>query len=278
MWIEKFTEADISFAVGMTVAEGWDSGRGSFEMLLAHDPDGCFVAKSEAGPVGMITTTRFANTGWIGNLIVRPEQRGGGIGRALMQRAIEWLEGAGIRTLCLEGDPPGVPLYKSLGFIPQSDSPRFRLDATPHIRPGDATNLDARDLAAVCDLDAAVYGDDRSRFLPLVLRDSLGAYRVPASGPLEGFLIVQPSGSRARIGPWAAMNEAAAESLLRSALSNLQGRTVVAAVPGPCLTSAQLLATHGFVRTPPSLRMVRGPVPSGGRPECLYALINGAVG
>ncbi len=278
MWIEKFTEADISFALGMTAAEGWDSSRGSFEMHIAHDPDGCFVAKSGTGPEGMITTTRFANTGWIGNLIVRPEQRGWGIGRALMQRAIEWLEGAGARTLCLEGDPPGVPLYTRLGFIAQFESPRFRLDAPPHMRAGNAAALAARDHAAVCELDAAVFGDDRSRFLTLVLRDSLGAYRAPAEGPLEGFLIVQPSGSRVRIGPWIAMNDAAAESLLQAALSHLEGRTVVAAVPGPCLLSAQLLAEHGFVRTPSSLRMVRGPAPSGGRPESLYALINGAAG
>ncbi|MBI2838068.1 MAG: GNAT family N-acetyltransferase [Acidobacteria bacterium] len=278
MWIEKLTEADISFAVGMTAAEGWDSSRGSFEMHVAHDSDGCFVAKFGTGPVGMITTTRFANTGWIGNLIVRPEQRGWGIGRALMQCAIDWLEAAEVRTLCLEGDPPGVPLYTSLGFIPQFESPRFRLDATPHIRPIDSTDLDAGDVAAVCELDAAVCGEDRSRFLALVLRDSLGAYRFPHSGLLEGFLSVQPSGSRARIGPWAASNEAAAESLLQAALANLEGRAVVVAVPGPCASSARLLATHGFVRTPSSLRMVRGPAFSSGHPESLYALINGAVG
>lgn len=278
VWVEKLTEADISFAVEMTAAEGWDSSRGSFEMHIAHDPNGCFVAKSGNGPVGMITSTRFANTGWIGNLIVRPEQRGCGIGRALMQRAIDWLEGVGARTLCLEGDPPGVPLYTRLGFIPQFESPRFRLDGTPCVRAGDAADLEARDLAAVCELDAAVSGDDRSRFIALLLRGSLGAYRVPALGPLEGFLIVQPSGSRARLGPWIAMKEAAAESLLNAALSNLEGRTVVAAVPGPCASSVQLLAAHGFVRTPSSLRMVRGPAPSGGDPKGLYALINGAVG
>lgn len=66
--VRPFTEQDIDFALTQTGREDWDATRHLFELCLAHDPDGCFVAQSLGRPIGMITTTRHARTAWIGNL------------------------------------------------------------------------------------------------------------------------------------------------------------------------------------------------------------------
>ena len=78
--LRLFRETDIDFALSETKREGWDPTRETFEIHLAHDPEGCFIAVDGDDAVGMITTTRYEKTGWIGELIVTPESRGRGIG------------------------------------------------------------------------------------------------------------------------------------------------------------------------------------------------------
>ena len=91
--IRAFTAGDLGFAAEQTAREGWASGRRDFEVYLEHDPDGCFTAWKDGRPVGMVTTTRYPASGWIGNLIVIPEERSRGLGRALMDMPFRCLSG-----------------------------------------------------------------------------------------------------------------------------------------------------------------------------------------
>jgi ribosomal protein S18 acetylase RimI-like enzyme len=111
--IRRFEPDDLDFADSQKSREGWAASRDQFELYLEHDPDGCFVAMAGDQPVGMLMTTCFGPSGWIGNLIVEPDHRGRGIGRALMEHGLDRLRGRGATTVRLEGDPPGIPLYRS---------------------------------------------------------------------------------------------------------------------------------------------------------------------
>ena len=73
--IRSFTSDDIEFALAQTAREGWHATAEQFELALVHDSDGCFMAESAGAPVGMITTTCYAVSAWIGNLIVVPDYR-----------------------------------------------------------------------------------------------------------------------------------------------------------------------------------------------------------
>lgn len=60
---------------------------------------------------------------------VAPECRGGGIGRTLMNRALEWARSAGVRTVVLgvtAGDRPARRLYESAGFLPAGELESLR--------------------------------------------------------------------------------------------------------------------------------------------------------
>ena len=100
--IRTFDRRDIDFALEQTSREGWDNTSDFFEICLKHDPDGCFIAEAGAQRVGMVTTTRYGCTAWIGNLIVPAECRRQGIGRRLMSHAMAHLSRLGVRTLRLE--------------------------------------------------------------------------------------------------------------------------------------------------------------------------------
>jgi len=85
-------------------------------------PDGVFVAESENGQVVGYVTTRLNNAsriGWIPNLAVDPAYQGKGLGRALLQHAIEFFRQRGMEVAkieTLEQNPIGQGLYPSLGF------------------------------------------------------------------------------------------------------------------------------------------------------------------
>jgi ribosomal protein S18 acetylase RimI-like enzyme len=87
-------------------------------------PDGVFVAEAAGTPghvVGYVTTrlNRAASIGWIPNLAVDPAYQGKGLGRALLDHAIEFFRTSGMQVAkieTLEQNAVGQALYASLGF------------------------------------------------------------------------------------------------------------------------------------------------------------------
>jgi predicted N-acetyltransferase YhbS len=276
--IRLFHEGDTAFALEQTAREGWDSTSATLAVHISHDPEGCFIAEVDGERAGLVTTTRYRRTGWIGNLIVPPERRGSGTGSRLMEHAIRHLESAGVGTIRLEADPMGVSIYRRLGFRDEFESPRFRREPAGAPRPGGCVPLREDDLRILAAFDEPRFGDDRARLLQLLLTGAPAAFRVPGEGKLAGYLIVQSSAAGVRTGPWVASSPQAAGELLETALAAFGDRPVILAVPGPNLACRELLASRGFLETPSSLRMIRGRGVGRGRPENVYALATGAVG
>ena len=276
--IRFFELSDIPFALEQTGREGWDATAGTFETLLAHDPGGCFIAMRDGEPAGMVTTTRYADSAWIGNVIVPPRFRKESIGTKLMQHAVRYLEDQQVRCIRLEADPLGVNIYRRLGFQDEYESPRFRNDQPLFRETQHSAPLTDRDLPAVFELDRRLFGDDRSRLLAFLFQQRMAAHRVPRAGRIAGYAFLQDSRHGYRLGPWIAESAEMARELLSIAGIGLPARPVIVAVPGVNRQGMQLLAAYGFRQTPSSLRMLRGANLARGLPDCVYGLAGGAVG
>ena len=144
--IRLFTAGDIDYALAQASREKWTTSRAWLAGLFEHEPAGCFIAEIGRHPAGMVTSTCHRETAWIGYLIVEPQHRGRGIGRALMKHTLQYLDGRGFRTVRLDADPPGVNLYRSLGFTAEGESRRFRLQAGYEPHSSGAIRLEAEDL------------------------------------------------------------------------------------------------------------------------------------
>ena len=276
--IRLLAPADLDFAVAQSEREGWTTSRAWFEALLAHDPGGCFIAEAGGERVGLATTTRFAATGWIGNLIVVPAHRRGGLGSRLFARCLETLRAAGATTVRLEADPPGVNIYRRFGFVDEFTSLRFRVRATGVTAPARVVPLGAAALPEIARCDLPAFGDDRGRLLGLLLERAEAAFGVPGGDGVAGYALVIRTLGGAHVGPLVAGEPSVAADLLNACLAASAGKLVTLDVPEPNRDAVRLVRDLGFEETAPCLRMVWGERRAAGDPSGNFALATGATG
>ena len=157
--------SDLEFTSSLTKTEGWHSETLlELQSFFEHDPEGCFLYEVNGTPVGICIATAYHQSGFIGELIVTKQFRDQGIGRALIQAAILYLQIKQIQAIFLDGVQKAIPLYEELGFVPICRSLRF-FGQIPAEESPDVRSMNAEDLQEVFQLDKQTFGDDRSFFL-----------------------------------------------------------------------------------------------------------------
>ena len=89
---------------------------------VAANPSGIFVAETEGRLIGYITTRLDAEAGKgrIPNLAVASEFRGHGLGRRLIEHALEYFRAQGLGYAVIETldqNPVGLRAYPACGFV-----------------------------------------------------------------------------------------------------------------------------------------------------------------
>jgi GNAT superfamily N-acetyltransferase len=106
--------------------ERWNQCEQDWKTILRLSPKGSFAAWVERSLIGTVTTFKYgADLAWVGMMIVQRELRGRGIGRNLMQVALDHLKACGVSTIKLDATPAGQPLYTALGFRAQATIHRW---------------------------------------------------------------------------------------------------------------------------------------------------------
>ncbi len=290
-YIIPMTTEHLDFAISMTRAENWfNQTRAVFEDLLTFDPGGCFVALADGEPAGMCVAVPYRRYGFIGELIVRPDLRGGGIGTHLFQTAVDYLKRCSVQVIALDGDPPGIPIYERAGFVRRVGSLRFNGKITAPFTEGGYSPIRPtakRDLEAIFEIDRRIFGDDRSFFLRRRFeRHPEFCLVAEMKGEVVGYIFGVQGDGRLIVGPWAArptlpepwalleyLNQAAGEPLLNIGVLEANRRAV-----------SWLSAQPGLTEGGSSIRMTyatsRHELPDNGpgaHPD-LYAINSGATG
>ena len=171
-------ESDLDFFMQLMDMVGWGMTPGDYKRVHRFSPEGCFIASENNKDLGMVATTSYGETAWIGNLVVLPETRGKGIGGALMQHAIDYLVSTGVKAIRLDGVQAAVPLYRRLGFVDEYWSLRYTGVAGKH--PSACLPMKPEDMDKVAELDQSVFKADRRHILEYFygLYPELCLYRV----------------------------------------------------------------------------------------------------
>ena len=281
MIIRPMEPADLDFAASCTAAEGWATEtRVELEGLFAHDPRGCLLAEVEGRRAGICVATGYDAFAFVGELIVAKELRGRGVGRALLEHAIAYLEGRGLRSVCLDGVPAAVPLYERLGFRRVCRSLRFSGRVRGGLRP-QVRRLRAEDLPAVQALDRQAFGADRAFFLRrrLEVYPELG-WALEAGDGIAGFILGRRGRGVVAAGPWVVRPEVARPADLLESLTAAAGEIdlSVGVLESNAAAVATLRALGLAERVEPPWRMVRGPAVAPAGQALAYAIGSAAKG
>ncbi len=258
--IRVMTHNDVDFVMRLQEMVGWGNMRADVERSLYYEPSGCFVASQNGVDVGIVNSFLYGEVGFIGNLIVVPETRGGGVGAALMKRAIERLTSEGANMIRLDGVQKAIPLYERLGFKGEYWSLRFNGVAVkaPHrgVEPMMRENLEQ-----VAKLDKRFFGLDRGQKLRRVQHDFPDlCFKASKGGEVRGFIMAKPSASNVRVGPWICDPKFSdmAEPLLNALTSKVERQKMWVGVPEFNKASVKIVEGKGYARMPASLRMCYG--------------------
>jgi ribosomal protein S18 acetylase RimI-like enzyme len=278
--IRLLSDADLVNADAILKAAfgGAGSRIGDLQFYRRIQPDGWFLAFQHARPVGMVGATNYKAFAHVGFMAVHPEAQRQGIGLALMQHVLAWLDQQGLPLVVLDASKAGQPLYEKLGFAAYDDT--LVVQCSGHMpateRPPQVQTVSAQELDELIRGDTAVFGADRGRVLQalwqtsperaLLLRNELGQ--------VTGYLFAQ----KGRIGPWVMHQAEGAEALLRAASALPYAGGVSVTVPAENLEAVALLKRYGFEKVRTNRHMSRGSGPLPGQREKVYGQTSLAVG
>lgn len=101
-----------------------DDSREGIARYLRRNPDTCFVAEQNGQLTGAIMAGHDGRRGYIYHTCVRADRQGEGIGRALVEAALDALKAEGIHKVALvvfDRNEKGNAFWEKLGFTPRED-------------------------------------------------------------------------------------------------------------------------------------------------------------
>ncbi|MFH2037026.1 MAG: GNAT family N-acetyltransferase [Candidatus Zixiibacteriota bacterium] len=259
--IDILSERDIDFAHSLTEIESWGYLKDDFKRLIAWEPEGCFVAKFDSIPVGIITSTSYNHYGFIGSLIVVEAYRNQGIGENLIHYALDYLTAKSVTTIELDGVIPAVPLYRRLGFQDKYLSLRFWRPGLDSQKKTIWEKTNFIDPEKIFDFDYKLTGLNRKRLLATYFEsipDNI--YAIEENNSILAYAIIRPRQDGCYgIGPFIGRNMNSAEKVLSMIMDDFAGHKLTIGIPGVNWEMTGLINRTGFLYNQPSLRMYLGP-------------------
>jgi predicted GNAT family acetyltransferase len=241
---------------------GWNQRLDDWRMLLRLAPAGAFAAVTdmrEAAIVGTAIGIDYGAFAWIAMMLVDPAWRGRGVGRRLLETAMN-----AVRSnvpIRLDATPLGRPLYQRYGFEDEATLSRQVRDArlTP-CAPALVRPLTDADLAVVIEQDRETFGGTRGSLLEWAFRGAPQyAHTIRSDDGVMQYCLGRPGRLFDQIGPVVANDDETAHTLVRAALAQAGERLVVIDAFHERHGFTRALRAYGFVVERPLVRMCRRP-------------------
>ncbi|WGO91448.1 GNAT family N-acetyltransferase [Pseudomonas viciae] len=273
----SMTTADVPSAHTLSVQLKWPHRLEDWAMLQ-RIAEG-FVVEDQGRLIGTAFTCAQGSYATIGLVIVDDEYQGQGIGRKLMELAIE---ACGSRTAILNATLAGAPLYASQGFVDfghiQQHQGQALVPALPELTVGEQCRvLTAADQAELIKLANAGSGLDREAVLNDLFDVVEHAVGIEHDGHLCAFALLRPFGRGRCIGPVIAQNPEQARHLIAVLLAQVPDAFVRIDIPSNS-GLAPWLEAAGLKQVDTVAQMARGTPPEARGDVRQFALVTQAIG
>lgn len=275
--LRTMTSEDIPVAMELKDAAGWNQTAADWDRFINASPNGCFVMEYRGHVVGTSATITYdGRCSWIGMLVVDEQYRGQGLGTALLERSIQFLDSQKIRTIKLDATPQGKPLYEKLGFISEYGIERWALSRNAKGKGAENVPVSIEDVLRI---DRTVFGANRNGLLISLAQEAPHLTLVDQQeGDITGYSFGRLGSIADHMGPWVARDEDAAERLLNSFLLRSSRELIFI----DCLRlnpwAVALVKARGFEFSRPLTRMFRGTNGDAGQVELLCASVGPEFG
>ena len=271
------TAADVADAHALSLALKWPHRLEDWAMLQ-RVAEG-FVACDDGRLIGSAFVCHQGDFSTIGLVIVSDDYQGKGIGRQLMEMAVQ---AVAPRTALLNATLAGAPLYEKMGFKPfgsiEQRQGHSTLRAASALKSGDiCRELSAADIARVKALASAGSGLDRHALIDDLWPTVNHAIGLERDGQLTGFALLRPFGRGLCLGPVIAEDVDQARHLIEVLLSKVPDSFVRIDIPADC-GLALWLEEIGLTRVDSVTQMSMGAVPQLREGAQQFALITQAIG
>jgi GNAT superfamily N-acetyltransferase len=210
---------------------GWNQTEADWLRFLDLEPEGCFVGEWDGVGAATLTTCIFGPVAWIAMVLVEESLRGRGIGKGLLQHALNFLDSRGVRSVRLDATALGKPLYEKLGFVPEYQLTRFHGTLPSGASGLSVTDFSRSQFAELVEFDRSVTGTNRATFFHRLIEDKPGEFRVILEGErIAGYLTARPGERAVQIGPCIATAETG-PMLFADALARCGGQDVYFDIP-----------------------------------------------
>lgn len=256
--IRRICAQDLEAVRILSDAAGWNQTSTDWARLLDLEPEGCFLVEEEGRIVATATAVCYGqDLAWIGMVLTHPEARRKGHARRVMEAALGWLDGRGVKASRLDATDMGLPLYEALGYKVECEVERWAGAGSagePVESTGNPNLL----------LDQQANGTDRGRVLEALAQAGvclrgLGGYAMQREGRLARY-----------IGPCIAESREEAAYLIERVVRSAAGRVFWDILPVN-EAALELARRLGFEPVRRLKRMARGEAPPEKR-SLIYAL------
>jgi GNAT superfamily N-acetyltransferase len=253
--------ADLLHADTLRQIAGWNQRPADWQRFLDLSPRGCFVAEAAHHIIGTVTTIQYdRKVAWIGMLLVDPNFRSHGIGKALLTHAIEHLQSEHIPSIKLDATPLGESLYRKMGFRDEWALTRYRAVVSGRLDEvvGPVLDLTNENAHQAIELDAQAFGIRRPELIESLLLSAKEALAITNARELDAFGLLRSGSVADYLGPVVARTKVAATEIILELCRRAGDRPVYWDIPMPNEAALALAKKLGFQAERPLLRMYLG--------------------
>jgi GNAT superfamily N-acetyltransferase len=251
---------DLDDALGLSTVVGWNQRFEDWQMLLRLAPAGALAAVLDSRIVGTAIGIDYGAFAWIAMMLVEPAYRGRGVGRRLLEAAMDAVPSN--LPIRLDATPMGRPLYQRYGFEDEAALSRHVIDhaSAPRSRPVPFAVEPITDagLAIVVEQDRETFGGLRGAVLDWAFHSAAQyAYTVRSDNGVLQYCFGRQGRLFDQIGPVVSGDDDIAHALVSAALAAAGDRRVAVDAFDSRTAFAAALRADGFLVERPLVRMCR---------------------
>lgn len=267
--------SDISCAMQLSVAEGWNQTESDWNLFIEHPQNICLVAVAGKKVIGTTAAINYSNAvEWIGMVLVDKAYRGIGVSTLLMKSILK--KSTSFKSIKLDATPAGQAVYSKLGFIDEYIITRIIGSSVKHLHDDGEIfpePIQLKDIEEIIALDKDMFGAARRQLIEYLIKKYPGkSWMLKRNNQVTGFVLGRDGNKYNHIGPVMASSTADAKILISKALSELNNQATVVDVFNGKKDLLNWFYSIGFVSQRQFVRMYKDENPLPGIIEKQYLI------